>query len=202
MKVKRLQFANTHQHCTAQQWRTVLFSNKLTFQQFVIGKQHIRRPTRKHFYDKFTISTIKLLQVRWFGWLRSKTGSLLLVSRNHYEWAKIRAYALREAETSHARSPMSNIYAGWRPCHHFNVAKNFLDDKNIEFLEWPGTVHRRSQDFWLWGSKPKITCNDVIRNFRRGIFCGGKDIVEWKIRSRGLVLARNKELVQGEDLNS
>ena len=25
----------------------------------------------------------------------------------------------------------------------------------------------------------------------RGIFRGGKDIVEWKIRSRGLVLARN-----------
>ena len=43
-----------------------------------------------------------------------------------------------------------------------------------------------------WGNpKPQITCNDVIRNFERGIFSGGKDIVEWKIRSRGLVLARN-----------
>ena len=54
--------------------------------------------------------------------------------------------------------------------------------------------HRRSQDFWLGegeGAKPQITCNDAIRNFERGIFCGGKDIVEWKIRSRGLVLARN-----------
>ena len=41
------------------------------------------------------------------------------------------------------------------------------------------------------GSKPQITCYNVIRNFKRGIFCGGKDIVEWKIRSRGLLLARN-----------
>ena len=39
--------------------------------------------------------------------------------------------------------------------------------------------HRRSQDFWLGGGgpKPHITCNDVIRNFEKGIFCGGKDIV-------------------------
>ena len=42
-----------------------------------------------------------------------------------------------------------------------------------------------------WGGKPQITCNDVIRNFERETFCGGKNIVEWKIRSRGLVLARN-----------
>ena len=41
------------------------------------------------------------------------------------------------------------------------------------------------------GGKPQMTSNDVIRNFDRGIFCGGKDIVEWKIRSLGLVLARN-----------
>ena len=36
-----------------------------------------------------------------------------------------------------------------------------------------------------WGAQ--ITCNDVIRNFERGIFCGGKDIVEWKIRNRGVM---------------
>ena len=41
------------------------------------------------------------------------------------------------------------------------------------------------------GPKPQITCNDVIRNFEKGIFCGGEGIVEWKIKSRGLVLARN-----------
>ena len=28
----------------------------------------------------------------------------------------------------------------------------------------------------------------------------GKDITEWKIKNRGLVLARNQELVEGEGL--
>ena len=51
---------------------------------------------------------------------------------------------------------------------------------------------------WEWGPKPQITCNDIITNFESGIFCGGKDIVEWNIRSLGLVLARN--LVQGKGL--
>ena len=46
------------------------------------------------------------------------------------------------------------------------------------------------------GPKPQITCNDVIRNLEREIFCGGKDIVEWKIRNRGVVLECNQELVQ------
>ena len=33
-----------------------------------------------------------------------------------------------------------------------------------------------------WGGpKPQITCNDVIRNFRKSNFLWGKDIVEWKI---------------------
>ena len=40
-KAKRLQFANNHQHWTAEQWGKVLFSDKSTFQQFVVQK----RPT-------------------------------------------------------------------------------------------------------------------------------------------------------------
>ena len=43
-----------------------------------------------------------------------------------------------------------------------------------------------------WGvPKPQITCNGVIRNFETGIFCGSKNIVECKIKSRSLVLTRN-----------
>ena len=34
---------------------------------------------------------------------------------------------------------------------------------------------------WGRGPKPQITCNNVIRNFRKRNFLWGKDIVEWKI---------------------
>ena len=43
----------------------------------------------------------------------------------------------------------------------------------------PPPVHRRSQDFWFGGrAKPKMTCNDVIRNFRKRNFLWDKGIVE------------------------
>ena len=60
MKAKRLQFANNHQHWTAEQWGKVLFSDESTFQQFVVQKRHVRRPTGKRFDDeRYTIPTVK-----------------------------------------------------------------------------------------------------------------------------------------------
>ena len=49
MKAKHLQFANNHQHWTAKQWKKVLFSDESTFQQFVVQKRHVCRPTEKCF---------------------------------------------------------------------------------------------------------------------------------------------------------
>ena len=62
--------------------------------------------------------------------------------------------------------------------HHLSA-----DDETSDVLKRPrkmdSHVHRRSQDFLIGGPKPQITCNDVIRNFRK-VFLWGKDIVEWK----------------------
>ena len=59
MKAKRLQFANNHQHWTAEQWGKVIFSNESTFQQFVVRKRHFCRPTGKRFDERYTIPTVK-----------------------------------------------------------------------------------------------------------------------------------------------
>ena len=59
-------------------------------------------------------------------------------------------------------------------------------------LKHHGVINIGVARIFVWGgAKSHITCNGVIRNFERGIFCGVKDIVEWKIRSRGVMLARN-----------
>ena len=47
-----------------------------------------------------------------------------------------------------------------------------------------------------WGGANHKSHAMAHQKLRKRIFCGGKDIAEWKIRSRGLVLARNWELVQ------
>ena len=59
MKAKRLQFANNHQHWTDEQWGKVLFSEESTFQQLVVRKRHVRRPTGKRFDKRYTIPTAK-----------------------------------------------------------------------------------------------------------------------------------------------
>ena len=46
-----------------------------------------------------------------------------------------------------------------------------------------------------------MTCNDVIRNFRKRNFVWDKDIVECMIRSRGLVRHLTKSFQKGKRLN-
>ena len=59
MKAKRLEFAKSHQHWTTEHWSKVLFSNESTIQLFGTGKQNVRRPPRKRYDKKYTVSTMK-----------------------------------------------------------------------------------------------------------------------------------------------
>ena len=80
VKAKRLQFANNHQHWTAEQWGKVLFSDESTFQQFVVLKRHVRRPTGKRFDERYTIPTVKHPPSQMIGGLCPEMVSLLSVS--------------------------------------------------------------------------------------------------------------------------
>ena len=78
MKAKRLQFANNHQHWTAEQWEKVLFFDESTFQQFVVRKRHVRRPTGKRFDERYTIPTVKHppSQMVWGAMFRNGVAAL------------------------------------------------------------------------------------------------------------------------------
>ena len=80
MKAKRLQFANNHQHWTGEQWGKVLFSEESTFQQLVVRKRHVRRPTSKRFDKRYTILTVKHPPSQMVWGLCPEMVSLLSVS--------------------------------------------------------------------------------------------------------------------------
>ena len=61
-------------------------------------------------------------------------------------------------------------------------------------------IYRLSQNFWLRGPKPQITCNDVIKNFQKKKVLQGKGIVGWKIWNRCL-LALNQDFAKRGGLN-
>ena len=64
MKKKRLPFANEYLHWPVEKWRTVLFFEESTVQQFAVRKRHVRRSKYQRFNAKYTVNTVKHLQAR------------------------------------------------------------------------------------------------------------------------------------------
>ena len=127
MKAKRLQFANNHQHWTAKQWEKVLFFDESTFQQFVVRKRHVRKPTGKRFDERYTIPTVKHppSQMVWGAMSRNGVAALSFLPPETTINGPKYVQMLREAKTSPASSQLSNIYAGWRPLPPFQSCKKF-----------------------------------------------------------------------------
>ena len=141
MKAKRLQFANNHQHWTAEQWGKVLFSDESTFQQFVVRKRHVRRPTGKRFDERYTIPTVKHppSQMVWGAMSRNGVAALSFLppgtTINEPKYVQMLSEKLKlNLQVHNCQIFMQN----GAPCHRSKVAKNFLDSNNIDLLEWPG----------------------------------------------------------------
>ena len=135
MKAKRLQFASAHQHWTAQQWKNVLFFDESTFYQLVIGKRHIRRPSGKSFDYKYTISTVESQMVCG---AMSKNGVVALsfllpgTIMNGPKYVQMLSKKLKLH--MHVHQCQILFMQDRAHCHRSKVAKNFLDNKNIELL--------------------------------------------------------------------
>ena len=142
VKAKRLQFANNHQHWTAEQWGKVLFSEESTFQQFVVRKKHVRRPIGKRFDERYTIPTVKHPSSQMVWGTMSTNGVAALsflppeIAMNGPKYVQM----LSEKLKLHLQVHNCQIFMQYgAPCHRSKVANNFLDSNKIDLLEWPGT---------------------------------------------------------------
>ena len=113
----------------------------------------------------------KRLHCKIYGYLITFTWSVLLFHRKKRLWLPVFGHKFTSCATikvySRLGSSSSDLGGHGSKCHPpcIGVARIF---------DWGG-------------GKPKITCNEVIKNFRKRNFLWDKDIVQWKIRSRGLV---------------
>ena len=141
MKAKRLQFANNHQRWTAQEWQNVLFSDESTFQQFAVRKSYVRRPPGKRFDDRYTISSMKHppSQMVWGAMCRNGVDALSFLPPGTTMNGPKYVQMLSEKLKLHMQVHNCKIFMqDGAPCHRSKVAKNFLNDNNIQLLEWPG----------------------------------------------------------------
>ena len=119
----------------------VLFSDKSTFQKFVVRKRHVRRPTGKRFDERYTIPTVKHppSQMVWGAMSRNGVGALSFLPPGTTMNGPKYVQMLSEKLTFHLQVHNCQIFMqDGAPCDRSKVAKNFLDSNNIDLLEWPG----------------------------------------------------------------
>ena len=141
MKVKRLAFAKKHRNWTIQQWSKVLFSDESTFQQFVVRKRHVRKPTGKRYDDKYTVSTMKHApsQMIWGAMSQLGIGGLFFLPSETTMNGEKYVQLLSDKLQLHMQVHRCNIFMqDGAPCHRSKLVKNFLKKKKVKVLDWPG----------------------------------------------------------------
>ena len=143
MKKKRLNFCKRYRHWTAEEWRKVMFSDESTFRLVRGVPKMVRRPSTASRYDpKYTVKTM------------THPGSVMVWGAFSGNMGRAGLYFLPRNVTMKGSNYITvlkdHLLTFWRihqcdhfmhdgaPAHKSKIVKNFLNEHNIEVLEWPG----------------------------------------------------------------
>lgn len=144
MVKKRLSFARKYRHWTVTQWRKVLFSDESTFLCFRSRSGgRIRRPHKSNrFALQYTAKTVKHSDkvMVWGGFSGvGGRGGLYFLPKNSTMNADRYIGVLNDHMLSffdiHGCSTFMHDSA---PCHKAKKVTNWLSDRDIQVLDWPG----------------------------------------------------------------
>ena len=142
MRKKRLQFANRYKDWTAEEWKRVMFSDESTFRVSDVRFNTVRRPSGSNRYDsRFTIKTRKHPEsVMIWGCFCSKgRGGLFFLPKN----VTMNAIRYKNVLEDHLIQFLqihdcSVFMQDGAPCHKAKLITEWLKNKNITLLDWPG----------------------------------------------------------------
>ena len=141
MKAKRYAFAKAYQHWTAENWRKVLFSHESTVQQFTSRKRLVRRPFGARYEDCYTIQTMKhppCIMV-WRAMSAHGTAGLYFLQPGTTTNGTKYLDLLMDKLEIHMAVHNCNVFMhNGAPCHRAKSVTNFLQEKNVHIIDWPG----------------------------------------------------------------
>ena len=141
MKKKCLDFAKRHAHWNTEIWIRVLFSDESSVNQFSVRKYQVWRPAGARHKEKYTLPTVKHphSQMVWEVMSSMGTAGLYFLPSgktiNGEKYVNLWKSMLEIHMTDH--NCQIFMHDG-TPCHRSKVVKKFLEQKQIQTLEWPG----------------------------------------------------------------
>ena len=139
----RLIFADKYKDWTADQWRSVMFSDESTIKQFSNYTSHVRRPPGQRYNPKYTVSSVKHSpSVMIWGCISAKQrGGLWFMPPNTTINSPVYLSILKEKlVTFMGINNCTYFQQDGAPCHTSRLVKRWLADNNINLLgPWPGS---------------------------------------------------------------
>lgn len=153
-RLRRLKWCKEHKNWTYDNWKTVLFSDEAMFRQFGGRfKLYVRRPVNTRYVPRYTIPTVKKCDgLMIWGTMSAKgRGSLHFVPKkttvNSDRYIKILEDKLQACMNIHQTTVFQHDMA---PCHNSKKTNDWLRQRGIAVLHWPGNSPDLSPIENLW----------------------------------------------------
>jgi len=150
---KRLAFCRKYKNWTVQQWQNVMFSDELMFCQFGTHVHRVRRPSGRHYDEKYTVAAMKHPQklMIWGCFSTTGRGSLYFIPAGKTVTDKIYLEILQSKLIQIMHVQKVGIFQqDGAPAHTANIVKNWFRDNSIQLLEWPGNSPNLNPIENLW----------------------------------------------------
>jgi transposase len=143
MKKKRLAFAKKYKDWTADQLASVMFSDESTFRTMRIVHRSVRRPIGSYRYNsRYTVKTMKhpdsVMVWACFTGKMGRGGLYFLPKGSTMNGERYMDVLDNHLLPFMALHRASHFLQDGAPCHTSKKVKDFLKEKDLEVMDWPG----------------------------------------------------------------